>query len=367
MQAASPTPGTDAAAARPLRIVHVLHSHGYGGAERHALTLMSGLRARGHELLYAGPQDAWLTRECRSAGIATEHLRMSGLFDLPSYLRLRGLLRSWGADVVHGHLVRASRYAATAARGLRGVVPVCTAHATTARKHMRGCRHVIAVSQAVKDRLLANGYRDDGVTVIHNGLPEGPPGDRQAVRQALGIAPGEFALFSAARFIHDKGQDLMVRALRGCRQPATLYLAGDPATPFGAEVQALAGGDTRIRFLGYRGDVQALLAGFDAYLSASRREAFGLSIAEACAAGLPVVATAVGGVPEVVQDQGNGLLVGTEDVAALSAAIDRLASEPALASQLGTAGRQRYLDRFTVERMVQSTEALYRRLQEPSR
>ncbi|AKJ30625.1 glycosyltransferase family 4 protein [Caldimonas brevitalea] len=347
---------------RPMRIVQVLHSHGYGGAERHALALMRGLRGLGHEVLYAGPEDAWLTRECRQAGIDTAHLGMSGLFDLGSHLRLRRLLREWGADVVHGHLVRGAHYAGWAAWRQSAVLPLCTAHATTAAKHMRRCRHIIAVSEAVKANLMAHGHAAQDITVIHNGITAPPAGDRAAVRRALGIGDSEFAVISAGRFIRDKGQDLMVQAVRACRRPVSLYLAGAPDTAYAAEVRRLAGGDPKVHFLGYRSDVQGLLAGFDAYLSASRREAFGMSLAEAGAAGLPIVATAVGGVPEVVQDGSTGLLVPNEDVPALAAALDRLQDDPALAARLGQAAREQYLARFTVEQMVQATAALCSRL-----
>ncbi|MCW7536293.1 glycosyltransferase family 4 protein [Aquabacterium sp. A7-Y] len=345
---------------RPMRIVQVLHSHGYGGAERHALTLMQGLREQGHEVLYAGPQDGWLAQACRSAGFSTEGLRMSGLFDLPSYLKLRRLLQDWRADIAHGHLVRGAQYVGLAATRLPGVTALCTAHATTAAKHMRRCRHIIAVSDAVKANLVRHGYPTTGVTVIHNGMPPGPPPQREAQRAALGIRPDTFAVFSAGRFIRDKGQDLMVRALRQSRTRWSLFLAGDTATPFGAEVRALAGEDPRIRFLGYRDDVQALLPAFDAYVSASRREAFPLALVEASAAALPIVATAVGGVPELVVDGRTGLLVPTEDAAALNGALSRLVQERQLAQALGQAAHAQYLQRFTVKQMVERTAALYR-------
>lgn len=345
-----------------MRLLQVLHSHGYGGAERHCLALMKGLRELGHELLYAGPADSWLTEECRQAGLPTEHLRMAGLFDLPSALKLRRLARAWGADVVHGHLVRGAWYAGWAARGLPGVAALCTAHATTAAKHMRRCDHIVAVSEAVRANLLQHGHPPARVSVIHNGMPDGPTRPAPQMRAALGIGADEFAVFSAGRFIRDKGQDLMVQAVRACAPSVRLYLAGDPDTPFGAEVRRLAAGDARIRFLGYRGDVQAILPAFDAYLSASRREAFGLSLAEACAARLPIVATAVGGVPEIVEHGRTGLLVDSEDVAGLAAALERLLIDRPLADALAERARARFLERFTVDRMVRDTAALCERL-----
>lgn len=345
-----------------MRILQVLHSHGYGGAERHALVLMKGLQALGHELLYVGPADSFMTQECRRLGIATEHLRMSGLYDIASHWRLRRLVRAWKPDVVHGQLVRGAYYVGHAVRGLKGVASVATAHSTGAVKHMRRCGHVIAVSEAVRANLLAHGYTATEVTTVYNGMPDIEARPGMEVRRELGMEEGRLNVFSAGRFVRDKGQDLMVRAVQACRAPVTLWLAGDEATEFGTEVRRLAEGDARIRFLGYRDDVQHILSGFDAYLSASRREAFGLSLAEACAARLPIVATAVGGVPELIEHGHTGLLVPSEDVQGLAAGLEQLARDPALGRRLGTQARERFVERFTAERMALNTIALYERL-----
>jgi len=353
-------PNRAVAPAEPLRVVHVLHSHGYGGAESHALILMRGLAALGHEVSYAGPADSWLAEQCARHGIPVDHLRMSGLFDLHSLVRLIRILRRRDAHIVHGHLIRGAHYAGQAARWAGRTRAIATAHATTARTHMRRCARIIAVSAAVQAALREYGYDDSTISLIHNGIPDIPPGpDRAELRRQLGIAPGEFALFNAGRFIRDKGQDLLVEAIRRCPEHVRLYLAGDPNTPFGTEVVQRAGGDPRVRFLGYRADVPLLLRAFDAYIAGSRREALGLSLIEAAAAGLPIVAPAVGGIPEVVADRETGLLVAAGDPAALAAAVDALATDPALTARLGGNARQRYLDHFTDTQMVRRTAAIY--------
>jgi glycosyltransferase involved in cell wall biosynthesis len=343
-----------------MRILQVLHSHGYGGAEGHCLALMKGLRALGHEVLYAGPQQGWLTRACQEAGIPTEHLRMSGLYDLASHFKLHRLVKKWHPDIVHGHLVRGAYYAGYAARG--GVRSVTTVHSTNAFKHMQRCHHRIAVCEAVRHNLLRHGHAASEVTTIYNGRPDVARRQASALRQALGIADGEFAVFSAGRFIRDKGQDLMVRAVQACTVPVTLWLAGDTDTPFGQEVLRLAQGDARVRFLGYRSDVQDILPAFNAYLSPSRREAFSLSLLEASAAALPIVASSVGGIPESIEHGRSGLLVDSEDVPALARALEQLARDATLCRTLGQGARERFLERFTEERMTRDTAALYERL-----
>ena len=358
-----------------MRIVHVLHSHGYGGAESHALLMMKGQREAGHAVCYAGPMDSWLGRSCTAAGIEGEHIPMHGLLDVWSHWKLRQLVRRWRADVVHGHLIRGAMYAGRAGHRSRAPLAVCTAHATTARTHMQRCGHIIAVSGAVRDGLLSAGYPERDVSLIYNGVPEGPPppspDQRAALRLELGIPQSAFAVVNAGRFVRDKGQDLLIEALRQTDPAVHLYLIGDPDTEFGRTL-----GDTlaalpaalaeRVHRLGYRQDVQRLLPAFDAFALSSRREALSIAVIEAFAARLPVVATRVGGVPEIVRDLDTGLLVPPEDPAALAQGIERLHTEPALARRLAESGRQQHTEHLTAHAMVERTLALYQRCLHPS-
>ncbi|MEY4764599.1 MAG: hypothetical protein RI907_1272 [Pseudomonadota bacterium] len=345
-----------------MRIIHILHSRGYGGAENHALTQMQGQRAAGHTVAFAGLADSWLGRACKAAHIEVFDVRMAGIYDVFSMWRLKRIARQWRADILHGHLIRGSHYAGRAGHTDRRPLAISTAHATTARTHMQHCAHIIAVSGAVQTQLEQAGYAASRISVIWNGMPASPAGaDREALRAELGLPPGQFAVVNVGRFIHDKGQDLLVTMMAQLKQPeAHLWLVGDPATDYGQQVQAAAQHEPRIHFLGYRNDVQRILPAFDAYVLSSRREALGLSQIEAMAAGLPVVATAVGGVPEVVQDGLSGIVVPPNDAAALATAVQRLLEDPALAQRMGEAGRARYLAHFTADTMVQRTLALYK-------
>lgn len=342
-----------------MRILHVLHSHGYGGAESHALVLLSALKDAGHEVMLAGPQDSWLAEQCQPRGIPLQHLRMSGLFDLWSHWQLRRLVKQWRPAVVHGHLIRGAFYAGWAAHARPGTLAICTAHATTAHKHMGRCDHIIAVSQAVKANLCQHGHPKQRVSVVYNGMPDSPTVDRAAVRAALGIPADQFAVVNVGRFVRDKGQDIAVQAMDHLPPAAHLYLIGQPDTAFGQEVQAQSSGSPRVHFLGYRNDVPHLLPAFDAYLSSSRREALGLSLVEGAAAGLPTVATRVGGVPEVVLDGRTGHLVPSNDAAALARGIQHLINQPEQGRHMGQAARAHYLQTFTVGCMLAGTLAVY--------
>ena len=362
-----------------MRIVHVLHSHGYGGAENHALMMMQGQRAAGHEVLFAGPLDSWLGKACAEAGIEAAHIPMHGLYDPWSHWQLERLVKRWQPDIVHGHLIRGAAYAGRAGHLDRRPLAVCTAHATTAKTHMQRCAHIIAVSDAVKRNLVAAGYAAERISVVHNGVPDGPwqgtpdgwAAQRVALRRELGIPEGVFAVANAGRFIHDKGQDLLLQALSqtpgDAQSGVHLYLMGDPATEFGARFEQMrqalhtARPDVaaRLHLLGYRKDVQRILPAFDAYALSSRREALPLSLVEAFAARLPVIATTVGGVPEIVLHEDTGLQVPPDDATALGQAMARLHGDRALAARLAASGRQHYEAHLTAERMVASTLDVY--------
>ncbi len=342
-----------------MRIVQIVHTRRYGGAELHCRALISGLLARGHEVIFAGPQDSWLTRECQALGVQTFHLRMAGMYDLLSFWRLHGLVRQWRPHIVHGHLLRGARYAASVSAH---AATVCTAHLTDACKHMRGCHHIVAVAEAIRTPLLAVGYPAEQITVIPNGMPDAPRADsRERLREALGIAPDEFALVNAGRFAIEKGQDVLVQMMQHLPE-CTLYLVGDYTTEFGQTVKAMAASNPRIRFLGYRADVARLLCAFDVYVCGSRREALPLAFIEASAAGLPLVSTDVGGVREVIKPEHNGLVVPAGNAEALATAIERLRHDVLLRTRLAVAARDRYLRDFTLEQMVKRTEALYETL-----
>jgi glycosyltransferase involved in cell wall biosynthesis len=350
-----------------MRIIHVLHSHGYGGAENHVVILMRGQIAQGHEVMFVGPLDSWLGKACKEHGIPATHLRMSGLYDVFSHLKLRRLVRRWQADVVHGHLIRASYYAGWAGHTDRRPLAICTAHTTNAVKHMERCGHIIAISKAIRHNLMQHGHSGERCTTVYNGVHEAPAADRQALRQELGLADDTLALVHVGRFVRDKAQDVLVNAMALVTHPKVqLFLIGKDDTGFAKEVHALPQDPQRVHYLGFRGDVQRLLPAFDLYAQPSRREGLGLALVEAFVAQLPVIISRVGGMPEIVEHQHTGLQVEADNPAELAAAISRLAHDPKLASALALAGRQRYEAELRAEAMVCKTLDVYQRCLPPA-
>jgi glycosyltransferase involved in cell wall biosynthesis len=345
-----------------MRIIHVLHSHGYGGAENHVVILMLGQIARGHEVMFVGPLDSWLGKACKEHGIPATHLRMSGLYDVLSHFKLWRLVRNWQADVVHGHLIRASYYVGQAAHRDRRPLAISSAHTTTAVKHMQRCRHILAASKAIQKNLLAHGYPEQETSVVYTGVHDAPLQDRAALRRELGIADDTIAVAHAGRFVPDKGQSTMVQAMGLVDHPKVqLFMIGANDGTYGDGVKQLPQDPTRVHYLGFRSDVQRILQAFDIYIQPSRREGLPLAISEAFVARLPVIASRVGGMPEVVRHEETGLLVPPDDPQALAAAISRLAHDRALADQLARAGRQLYEQELQADTMVDKALAIYER------
>ncbi len=349
-----------------MKVVTVLRSLKSGGAERHALQLMKGLRARGHEALYAGPMKGWLGQQLRAEGFDGIDLPLSGLYDLPSVVRLALYARRVGADLIHGHLTRGAWYAGLAAK-LAGLPNVATAHSDNAGKHFGRADRIIAVSQAVADFLVREGYERSRIRMVHHGIADIatrlPAGTREATRRSLGLKADEPALLMAARIVPAKGHDTALRALaRLGDQPWTLLVAGDHHGDLGPQMQVLAqelGIAGRVRFLGLREDVPALMAAADVLLAPSRREALSLTLLEASACGLPIVATRVGGIGEVVEEGASGFLVAPDDPPALAAALAPLLADAGLRARCGARARQRFEAGFLEDAMFDKTVAVY--------
>lgn len=350
-----------------MKILMVLHSHDCGGAERHALQLMEGLRARGHEPVFAGPMDGWLGDQVKAARLRWHHIPLHGFADLPSVWRLARLARRESADLIHGHLTRGAWYAGWSAK-LAGVPSVATAHSDNARRHFGRARRIVAVSQAVADFLARQGYDTARIRMVHHGIQDIaarlPADARETTRQSLGLPAGEPCLLMAARIVPAKGHDTALKALaKLAHRPWTLLVAGDHRVDLGPQMQALASGlglAERVHFLGQREDVPALLAAADVLLAPSRREALSLTLLEASACARPIVASRVGGIGEVVEHGASGLLVPPDDPAALAGAIDTLLGDAALAARLGARARQRFEADFTEDAMFDRTIDVYR-------
>lgn len=356
-----------------MRVTQVVPSLDVGGAERMAATLSLALRDLGHHVevvsLYP-PTGSWIERELREALLPVTFLGKRPGLDLGVARRLARVLSRHDPEVVHTHL-HGLRYALPARAGLRASY-VHTVHNLADREVERPGRWLqalafragvapVAIGDAVAHSVLGVYGRPPRATVPNGIRLEACEVDaaiRVATRAAIGLGDADFTLLVAGRLGPQKNHAVLFEAL--AKVPATLLVAGDG--PLRAELQQRAAplGD-RVRFLGARDDVPALLAAADALVLASAWEGNPLVVMEAMAAGRPVVATRVGCVPELVVE-GTGILVAPGDVEALTAALSRLVAAPGDAAAMGAAALVHARRHFDARAMAERYADLYARL-----
>jgi glycosyltransferase involved in cell wall biosynthesis len=285
------------------------------------------------------------------------------------------LLRRHAPALVHCHTGRANWIGGLGARWAR--VPALSTRRMD-RRVARGLRtrwlygrllrRVAAISPAVERRLLAAGVEPQRIRVIWSAVdPDAlaPSAPREALRAQLGAPPETACVLAAANLVRRKGVDVLLAAVAALAPGArwALWIAGDGPERAALEAAAsrLGVGD-RVRFLGRRSDVPDLLEACDVFVLPSRKEGLGVAALEAMARGRPVVASAVGGLAEVVAADETGLVVPPGDAAALATALERLIADPELARRLGAAGAKRVAEHFLAERMVSAYESLYREI-----
>ena len=363
-----------------MRILLLSTSMGMGGADQQLLSAAQELRSRGHEVLLISltPLGA-MGLEARRRGIPTESLEMRrGFPDPRGLLRLSRLARSWRPDIVHSHMIHANLMA----RALRlfGLVPalVSTIHSVQegGRARMAVYRltnglvdRMTIVSEAAAAAFVSSGtIPRDLLRVIPNGVDtdrfrDVPPDSRESLRQALNLR-NAFVWIAVGRFEAPKDYPTMLRAFAAVRQQhpdSVLLLVGEG--PLRSNSEALVhelGLNGSVHFLGVRSDVPELMGAADAYVMSSAWEGMPVVLLEAGAAGLPIVATSVGGNPEVVCDRESGFLVPPGDPEQLAEAMLRLSAvrESELRA-MGNRGREHVRAQYGLSRMVERWEDLY--------
>jgi len=340
-----------------VRIAHVHKMRGIGGSERHLLTLLPALAERGHDVVFVGLDDPeWDPSDFYGA------LRVPAVRLRSDPLVLGPLLRSLRADVVHTHLVHADVYGGIAAR-LRGAELVSTKHNDdpfrrgpfryAERAICRLASRVVTITDALRRFTVDEvGVRPAKVETIHYGLDDLP--------DAWGENPpdhvGGRILLSTSRLVPQKGIDVAVRALPELPEFTLVVLGEGPERTALESLADELGVRDRLFLPGRVPDVAAWLRRAEVYIQPARWEGFGLGVLEAMLAGLPVVASDVSSLPELVVDGETGVLVPRDDPGALARAV------AAVRPEQGAAGRARAHAEFSVERMASKTSALYERL-----
>jgi glycosyltransferase involved in cell wall biosynthesis len=343
----------------------------FGGLEVLVIQLAEQLQRRGIRSPIVALSEGTLVEEARSRGIETFTLGKRDGFDPRILWKVARLVRRHHIDVLHTHNFAPLIYGALAGR-VAGARVINTRHGRATLSTLpfiwRLTDRAIAVSDdARREMLKHNTIPPERVRVILNGIDLAPyrqldPTDN-ALRRELGIAAGTPIVGVVARLAPEKDHATLLRAFRTVRErgvAAELVIVG------GGELEATLrtlchelGIESAVHFLGFRKNIPQLVHGMDLFVLPSRMEGVSLTLLEAMAAGKPVIATRVGGNPEVVVDHETGYLVGPGGADSLAAAMTRLLSQPALASQFGRAGRERALSAFSADRMVDAYAAQY--------
>jgi glycosyltransferase involved in cell wall biosynthesis len=361
-------------------VCHVLHGLTIGGAEVLAARLVRQLRGSFRFTFVCLDELGPLGEELRAEGFLIHVLGRRPGVDLGCSRRLARFLREQNVDLLHCHQYSPFFYGICARLLCRRPPVLFTEHGRPhpdfpRRKRIVANRlllerrdRVISVGQAVRQALVANeGIPADRVAVICNGVNLAQPaachGRRDEVRRELNLGSNDLVLLHVARLhpIKDHATALRMLALMLGRQPnSRLILAGEgPEREIIQRHIAELGIGQKVRLLGVRSDVPRLLAAADIAILTSLNEGIPLTLIEAMAAGLPVVATNVGGVGEIVKDGVSGFLAAAADPAALAGKALLLATDPELRSRMGESGRARAHALFSEARMLAEYRHLY--------
>lgn len=370
-----------------------------GGPALHVAYLSAGLAERGYETtLVAGSLargEGSMAYVAEGLGVEVVHLdalsrEISPFRDALSVLRLARLIRAQRPQILHTHTAKAGtvgRLAALLAGDARPEVIVHTFHGHVLHGYFGPLRsgafrllerllarmttRLIAVSPQVRDDLVGLGVAPvEKFTVVRLGIELGErlgtEEEGADARARLGIAPERFVVGWVGRMTGVKRTDDVLESLRLLRERGTdavLLMIGDGPDREHVEERASRLGIVRhCLFLGYQEDVSGWYRTFDAMILPSANEGTPVVVIEALAAGCPVVATSVGGVPDVVREGVDGFLVPAGDTEALAARLARLAEDPELRARMGAAGRESVPERYAVERLVGDVDELYRSL-----
>lgn len=359
-----------------IRLLLVVDSLEVGGAERHVVDLAAALHQKRHEVTVACSATGELSDLLGAVNVPLRVLldRLAKRRVSVTYARrLRRLVTEQRFDLVHAHIYASAAASALATLGT-GVPLVVTEHTQGTwqgrRAHLvsrliyRRARHLISVSSPIRGRLIErDGVHPEKISLIPNAVV--PASDTNP--GASGALPDEWRegplIGAVARLQPEKGiANLLKAAARvssSCPE-ARFLVVGDG--PLREELLCLAdrlGLRERVRFLGHRADARALIGLLDVLVVPSLTEGTPLTVLEAMAAGVPIVASAVGGIPDQVRHDKEGLLVPPNDTAALGDALLELLQDSDRARRLGEAGRRRADSGFTHAEMVRKIEAVY--------
>jgi glycosyltransferase involved in cell wall biosynthesis len=370
----------------PTRILYIHGIGGIGGAERDLLAMLGALDRGEWEPHVACPFHTPLSDSLAKANVSRHPLALgswrkwySPLLRWRDVKNLRALLGDVAPALIHVNDIWWVPHTLSAMSGSPGLRRPVVAHVRqeiepekVRRYRLQSVKAVIAISRQVEQALIVGGVARESVRTIYSGLPPAkggvPTADRTAVCRALRVPDDAVLLGTVAHLFPRKGYDVMLRALPSILRavPTVHYLIiGTGERAYEEELKALAKRlriDERVHFVGFQDEVTPFLSALSLYVHPARMEGFGIAVVEALAAGKAVVATRVGGLPEIVDDGRTGLLVAPNHPVELTAAILSLLRDEPRRKIMEERGVQVARERFTVTASVAAMERLYHQL-----
>jgi len=370
-----------------MKILHLISSQGFYGAENVVAAL-----ARDHQLsgnsVRIGVFDNTHTAqnnvadEFESRGLQVIRIRCRSRLDFATVRRIRDIIAIQGINLVHSHGYKSDVYALLAGRRL-GIPLLGTSHHWTHQTRavrlyefldgltLRRFDAVVAVSQVIAGQLREAGVPIDKITVIDNGIDLTPFNSAAPVLKSDLNAKGQLLIGTVGRLVEQKGMNYFLTAAKQLLKEfpnLTFVIVGDG--PDLGKLQQMAKElriENKVRFTGVRYDMANVYASLDVFALASIEEGMPMTLLEAMASRLPVAATAVGAVPQIVIPGETGMLVKARDAAEMAQAIAALLRDPALRERLGANGQRKVHERFSSQVMSQNYYQLYTRLIEQKR
>ena len=364
-------------APRPLRVLQSAACFkGWGGCELHLLNLSEELKKRGHTVTIAAIPGEYVATEAHKRGIATIPLHQRKRYEWSLLPTWRDRIREQGFDVVHVHGSRDYVVPTLAAKQCGVPAVLMTRHFPKPIRFPQNVLyrtvlldHVIAVSESVRAALLRSGFPERRASTVHHCTnleafsPDAVTVASSVTRADWGIAPGDTrcVVGFAARFVPDKGGDILLKALANVPETVAILLGDGEQKAVWQRLADNLGIRERVVFAGFRSDIQNALNALDVFVLPSvYPEPCAAVVQQAMAMGKPVIGTRIGGTPEMIRENETGLLVPAGNAPALSDALRTVAGlTPRERGAMGARGRARVQAYFALGTMAERTESLY--------
>lgn len=350
-----------------LKILHIESSLGWGGQEHRTLKEMREMRKRGHTVELLTRPGAKLAERAAAENFATYAVKMRGGADLIAVWNMFRIIKKNSYDVVNTHSGHDSLLGGLAGRLAKKPLVVRTRHlalAITSLATYKWIPHkVVTVSKWVEDYLISVGVSPENVKTIYTGIEAAPKIENPSLRKELNLADDDILAVTVAILRYEKGHKNLIDAAIPLfeKYPKLHFIfAGDG--PIFEELKNYISElnlTERIHLLGLRKDIPNVLQSCDFFALATWQEALGTSFIEAMNSGLAVIGTAVDGVPEVIQNEKNGILVPSKNPDALRNALERLIVDANLRKQMGKVGKEITQTKFSVTKMAEEMESFY--------